>query len=186
MQTSIAGKPPSTNPAHRERGFTYVMALVAIVLVGIFAGVANLATSRIVQADRERELLFRGQAYRSAIKHYYAAEGHYPRSLQELLKDPHFAQRVYLRALYADPMASEDERKDNGGWRLIRAADGGIAGVASRSKREPLKQANFPLGLESFEQAKGYADWIFEYEPQVVGGGAAMRGPLSAPAGSFR
>lgn len=168
MPTSIAGKPTSIRVIRNERGFTYVMALVAIVLVGIFAGVANLATSRIMQAEREKELLFRGQAYRSAIKHYYAADGHYPRSLLELLKDPHFAQRVYLRALYVEPMASKDERKVNGGWRLIRAADGGIAGVASRSKEAPLKQANFPPGLENFEKARRYSDWIFEFQPQAV------------------
>ena len=91
------------------------MALVAIVLVGIFAGVANLASSRIMQAEREEELLFRGQAYRAAIRHFYEAEGHYPRSLRELLKDPHFTHRVYLRALYVDPMASEAGRKQSGG-----------------------------------------------------------------------
>ncbi len=169
MPTSIAGKPPSTSPPRRSAGFTYVMALVAIVLVGIFAGVANLASSRIMQAEREEELLFRGQAYRAAIRHFYEAEGHYPRSLRELLKDPHFTHRVYLRALYVDPMASEAGRKQSGGWRLMRAADGGIAGVVSRSKQEPLKQANFPLGLEDFDNAKSYADWIFEYQPRAAG-----------------
>lgn len=152
------------------------MALVAIVLVGIFAGVANLATSRIMKAEHEEELLFRGQAYRSAIKQFYLAEGHYPRSLHDLLKDPHFAHRVYLRALYVDPMSSEDERKVNGGWSLVRAIDGGIAGVASRNKSEPLKQANFPLGLESFEQAKNYSEWIFEYRPRAVKGVPATYG----------
>jgi type II secretory pathway pseudopilin PulG len=162
------------------------MALVAIVLVGVFAGVANLATSRIVQAEREDELLFRGQAYRDAIRHFYEAEGHYPRSLRELLKDPHFAHRVYLRALYVDPMASEDERKQGGGWRLMRAVDGGIAGVASRSKQEPLKQANFPLGLESFEHAKEYADWVFEYQPQVPAGAAGLPGTPAASGGPLK
>lgn len=176
MPTSIAGKRPSIRRACRECGFTYVMALVAIVLVGIFAGVANLATSRIAQADREQELLFRGQAYRNAIRRFYAAEGHYPRALEELLKAPHFAQHVYLRTLYPDPMAPEEARKENGGWRLVRSADGGIAGVASRSKHEPLKQANFPLGLETFEQAKSYAEWVFDYEPNVVNGATATPG----------
>jgi type II secretory pathway pseudopilin PulG len=147
------------------------MALVAIVVVGIFAGVANLATSRIVQADREEELMFRGQAYRKAIQHYYAVAGRYPRTLDELLKDPRSAHRTYLRAVYGDPMASgEGEKKENGGWRLLRAADGGIAGVASRSKQEPLKKANFPLGLEAFENASSYSEWVFEYAPHPVGG----------------
>jgi type II secretory pathway pseudopilin PulG len=186
MRTSTAGNPPSIRSPGRQSGFTYVMALVAIVLVGIFAGVANLATTRIVQADREQELLFRGQVYRSAIQHYYMAEGRYPRALQELLKSPHFARRGYLRALYPDPMASEDARNENGGWRLVRAADGGIAGVASRRKQEPLKHANFPIGLESFEGAKNYSEWIFEYRPQAVIGANAAPASPSALGGIFR
>jgi type II secretory pathway pseudopilin PulG len=153
------------------------MVLVAIVLVGIFAGVANIATSRIVQADREEELMFRGMAYRSAIQRYYAVAGHYPHSLDELLKDSRFAHRTYLRASYSDPMADRDgEGTESGAWRLVRAADGGIAGVASRSRLEPMKKANFPPGFEKFEGAKSYAEWIFEYAPRAAaksGAGAA-------------
>ncbi len=169
MPTLPAGMP--RNSLNRERGFTYAMVLVAIVLVGIFAGVANMATSRIVQADREEELMFRGMAYRNAIQRYYAVAARYPRSLDELLKDPRFAYRSYLRAPYHDPMAGEEsDVNKSGGWRLVRAADGGIAGVASRSGQEPMKKANFPLGLEKFDGAKSYAEWIFEYSPHPGGG----------------
>jgi hypothetical protein len=42
---------------------------------------------------------------------------------------------------------------------------GGISGVASASAEEPLKQANFPLGLEKLTGAKSYSDWVFEYVP---------------------
>ncbi|MFA6902443.1 MAG: type II secretion system protein [Gallionellaceae bacterium] len=169
MQISTAGKlrkSPDSRAAH-ERGFTYAMVLVAIVLVGIFAGVANITTSRIVQADREAELLFRGMAYRSAIQRYYAVAKRYPRSLDELLRDPRFAHRSYLRAHYPDPMMparkSGESELDN--WRLVRAADGGIAGVSSRSQQEPMKKANFPPGFEKFDGAKSYEEWFFVYEP---------------------
>jgi type II secretory pathway pseudopilin PulG len=170
MQISPAGK-RQKNP-DRERGFTYAMVLVAIVLIGIFAGAANVMTSRIIQADREEELMFRGMAYRSAIQRYYAVAKRYPRSLDELLKDPRFANRTYLRAPYPDPMASDPmvkgkgEASENGGWLLVRAADGGIAGVASQSRLEPMKKVNFPPGFEKFEEAKSYADWGFIYEPR--------------------
>lgn len=169
MQISTAGKlrkSPDSRPAH-ERGFTYAMVLVAIVLVGIFAGVANITTSRIVQADREEELLFRGMAYRSAIQRYYAVAKRYPRSLEELLKDSRFAHRTYLRAHYPDPMTAGRKGAENelDSWRLVRAADGGIAGVSSRSQQEPMKKVNFPLGLEKFDGAQSYAEWIFVHEP---------------------
>lgn len=158
-------------PGARQRGFAYALVLVALVLVGIFAGVANLRTSRIVQADREAELLFRGQAYRKAIASYHAVAGRYPRSLRELLKDPRLAQRSHLRTLYPDPMAEMAERAaEDGGWRLVRAPDGGIAGVASRSPQAPLKQVDFPAGLEKFEGARRYDEWVFEYAPRPAAG----------------
>lgn len=174
MPISPVGMPQ--NSVNRQRGFTYAMVLVAIVLIGIFAGVANITVSRIVQMDREEELIFRGMAYRSAIQHYYAVARHYPRSLDDLQKDSRFAHRPYLRAPYPDPMTRELE--EDGGWRLVRAADGGIAGVASRSRAEPLKKANFPVGLESFDGAQSYAEWIFEYSPHA---GSSAKSVVGTP-----
>lgn len=167
MPTSTAGKRRRASSRAGERGFAYVMVLVATVIIGILAGVADVAVSRTMQAEREQELLFRGMAYRSAIQHYYAATGRYPRALRELLQGSQLVQHSYLRALYPDPMAEQDDRmkSDNGGWQLLRSADGGIAGVASSSRREPMKKANFPLGLEKFEEAQRYADWVFIYSP---------------------
>ncbi len=163
MPTSTAGKTPS-RPG-RQRGFTYALVLVAVLLVGILAQRAEISNARRLQVDREQELLFRGLAYRQAIAHFHAALGRYPRTLDELLKDPR-GHRTYLRQLYHDPMA-EPARETAGaaaGWRLLRAADGGIAGVASRSAQEPIKKANFPPGLEAFEDARSYAQWLFEHK----------------------
>lgn len=157
MRISIAGKPGS-----KQSGFTYVMVLAAMVIIGILAEAATAVSSRLVQVDREAELLFRGQAYQRAIRSYYEAGNpikSYPRNLEDLLKDPRFSNRRFLRALYPDPLAKDDK----GEWLLVRAADGGIAGVASSSKDEPLKTANFSRGLERFVGAKTYAEWTFEY-----------------------
>lgn len=168
MPTSTAGKFKSRNDDAHERGFTYVMVLAAVVIVGVLAGVANVATSRIVQAEREQELLFRGMAYRNAIQRYFAVAGRYPRSLRDLLKDSRFVQRPYLRALYPDPMADGDVRRrdENAGWQLVRAPDGGVAGVASGSRLEPMKKKDFPPGLENLEDAKRYTEWIFAFTPR--------------------
>lgn len=180
MPTSPAGRRP---PNKRQGGFAYALVLVAIVLVGIFAGVANHTTTRLMQADREAELLFRGQAYRDAIARYHAVAGRYPRALRDLLKDPRLAQRTHLRTAYADPMAEPSERAaEDGGWRLVRAPDGGIAGVASKSRQEPLKKANFPLGLEKFEGAQRYEEWVFDYLPQPS---AAARPAISVQKSHF-
>lgn len=173
MPTSIAGK-------RRSSGFSYAIVLAAIVIIGIVVEAAHVTTWRALRADREAELLFRGQAYRSAIQSYYQSNGAFPRSLEDLLKDPRSASKRHIRALYPDPMAKDEK----GEWRLVRAP-GGISGVASTSADEPMKQANFPLGLEKFAGAKSYSEWIFEYVPQPVApakpGGATRPTPI-APA----
>lgn len=154
MPTSIAGKRRSN-----QAGFSYAMVLAAIVVVGILAESAHETTWRVVRADREAELLYRGAAYRRAIADFYQSNGSYPRDLDDLIKDPRSPSRRYLRARYPDPMASGDDKE----WALVRASDGGISGVASRSTDEPLKKANFPKEFEKFAGAKSYQDWIFEY-----------------------
>ena len=168
----------------RERGFSYALVLAAVVILGIVAEAAHVTTWRMLKAEREQELLFRGDAYRRAIQSYYEAGGaikQFPRSLDDLVKDSRTASgKHHIRALYPDPM-SRDEKPE---WTLLRAADGGISGVASQSKDEPLKQANFPKEFEKFAGAKSYTEWIFEYQlPAVVPGQGTPRAS-TPPSGS--
>ncbi|MBI3560335.1 MAG: type II secretion system protein [Gammaproteobacteria bacterium] len=152
-------------PRNNQRGFTYVMVLVAVVALGIVVETATIQTSHIHQREREEELLFRGQAYQHAIRAYYASgkiTKTYPKSLEDLLTDPRAPNRHYLRALYSDPFA-----RGKGEWVLMRATDGGIMGVVSQCTDIPLKKNNFPIGLEKFETAKTYAEWMFDV--QAVG-----------------
>lgn len=168
MPISTAGK----GQRNSQRGFTYAVVLVAAVILGIVAETAVSLDSLILQRDREAELLFRGQAYLAAIKSYYSAGGTFPRALSDLVNDPRSANRHHIRALYTDPMGN-----DPSGWRVVTGIDGGISGVASRSNKEPLKKAGFPPGLEKFEGAKTYSDWVFEYVPP-----RAASGPGTSPA----
>jgi type II secretory pathway pseudopilin PulG len=163
MPILIAG-----NPKNNQRGFTYVMILVAVVITGIFAEVATFYASRSRQIDREKELLFRGTQYRNAIKSYYEAGKPiktYPRSLNDLLKDSRAAHKSHIRALYPDPFGTE-----KGEWKLLRAKDGGISGVASQSTAKPLKTGGFRVGYEKFEGASSYSDWVFEYALNATSG----------------
>ncbi|HYT14908.1 MAG TPA: type II secretion system protein [Burkholderiales bacterium] len=171
MRISRAGKP------NNQPGFSYAMVLAAVVIVGIVIEAARVTTWRIVRADREAELLFRGQAYRNAIASFYQSNGAFPRSLEDLPLDPRSASKRHIRALYPDPMSQGEKRE----WRLIQAAGGGISGVASASTDEPLKQANFPREFEKFTGAKSYSEWVFEYTPAPVSqppkGGVAKTAP---------
>jgi len=148
-------------PRRASKGFSYIMVMAAIVIIGIVAEAARVSTWRVMQADREAELLFRGGAYRNAIESFYQSNGQFPRELEDLVKDPRSASRRHLRALYPDPMGKGDKKA----WLLVRAVDGGIAGVVSASTGEPMKQANFPKQFEKFALAKSYSEWIFEYVP---------------------
>lgn len=67
--------------------------------------------------------------------------------------------------LYPDPV----DREDKGEWKLIRATDGGIKGVASNSEDKPLKQANFPPCMEGFTGAGTYTAWVFEHNATATG-----------------
>ena len=155
-------------PAHC-RGYSYSVLLVLVAVLSVGAGLTARVSSHSAQRERETELVFRGLAMRAAIRSYYEAgvPAEYPRSLESLLKDPRFPYRVHLRRIYPDPMLSSAEASSarDGGWTLLTDARGGINGVASRSSRQPIKRARFPLGLSLAPQVNSYADWHFSYEP---------------------
>lgn len=149
----------------RQSGFTYILVMVALVVIAILAEVASVSSQYRVKRDKEAELLFRGQAYMRAIESYYLAKKDlqaYPRNLEDLVKDPRFVHKQHIRRLYDDPMTGE-------AWRLVRAADGGIAGVASGSDEQPLKQDSFPNNLAHLAGAGQYSEWLFEYKQPAPG-----------------
>jgi type II secretory pathway pseudopilin PulG len=158
------------NPRNNQFGFTYVMILVAIIAMGIISETASVYASRTTQMDREAELLFRGMAYRNAIKNYYESGKPvkiYPKSLKDLVRDSRTASyKSYIRKLYKDPMVNNGK----GEWKLIPAIDGGISGVASGSNDVPIKTGNFRKEFEKFDNAKSYSTWIFEYSLVAASG----------------
>lgn len=142
-------------------------ALVVTVVVAMGAITAQDLTSRRMRADREAELLFRGEAYRRAIRSFLEAgrpAATYPRSIDDLLADPRFPGRRHLRQRYSDPMFPAGDVP----WRYIRGSDGGITGVASTSTAAPLRRARFALHQQAFEGAESYADWWFEHRPDAA------------------
>ena len=141
-------------------GFTYPILLVALVVLTIAAETATRLTSTVVRRDTEQELLFRGMAYRQAIKSYYTAipeRPSYPRTIDDLLSDPRFQHRRHLRQAYPDPTG--------GRWRLILTEGERIMGVASRSKRAPLTKAHLPREMGHFADEGHLSDWEFVFSP---------------------
>jgi len=143
-----------------ERGFTYLGLLFAVVILGLTLSAVGVVWSTQIRRDREAELLFVGDQYRTAIGRYYAAGGAYPLDLKDLLADQRFPQvRRYLRRLYPDPITGDAD------WQPILGAGGGIIGIASNSQLKPIKVSNFPEADSAFEKAECYCDWKFVYEP---------------------
>jgi hypothetical protein len=126
-------------------------------VLSIGAETAYVANSRLIAVENEAELLFRGQAYQRAIVSYYRARTPhtFPKRVEDLLEDPRFLHKRHLRKLYSEPMGGE--------WRLIRNKGNRIIGVASQSREAPFKRVDFPKGLEHFEGAEHYSDWVFAY-----------------------
>jgi type II secretory pathway pseudopilin PulG len=147
-----------------ENGFTYLGALVLVVVIGIALGAASQYSSTLMTREKEKELLFRGDQIRKAIDSYYQSTSQgrqpsYPSRLEDLLSDPRsLASRRHLRRLYVDPMTG-------GAWGIISDGKGGVKGVFSLSKKAPLKSGGFPEEYESFQDAKAYADWKFVSNP---------------------
>lgn len=162
-------------------GFTYVAALVMVVIMGIMLSQAAITWKTRMQREQEVELLFRGTQIRDALRRWYrlvpgnnrgsAQPGQSAQQqptvippgirnlteLKDLLQDPGSPGKVrYLRRLYLDPITGKE-------WGLVKDANQRIIGVASTSEAEPIKQANFPLDLDptDFEGKKKYSEWQF-------------------------
>lgn len=133
---------PARHPPHgAQAGVAYLGLLMAVVLFGLgVVGTARLLAST-QRADKERELLYIGHQFRDAIRSYYAsgpATGQFPPTLEDLLIDKRSPTlRRHLRKIYLDPLTGKPT------WGLVKAPGGGIMGVYSLSKREPLKRAKF-------------------------------------------
>ena len=144
-----------------SQGFTYLTAIFAVALIGLGLMLAGEAWRTAMQREREAQLLYIGNQYRSAIGRYYrGGPAQYPRSLADLLKDARQAGTArYLRKLYPDPVTGADN------WGLVKTPGGDIMGVYSLSSATPFKTFGFAEGND-FADAKTYADWKFVYQPR--------------------
>lgn len=163
-------------------GFTYLGALLLVALMGTLLGAAGEVWRTAQLREAERDLRFVGGEFSRAIGRYYESTPgpvkKYPRSLKDLLYDDRYpGTRRYLRRVYRDPITNSDD------WGLIEAPEGGISGVYSRSKDEPIgtfvssssSAAESPTATttpgiqvakdQKEEKKLRYSDWVFVYTP---------------------
>lgn len=113
-----------------------------------------------LRREKEQELLRVGNQIAGAIASYCRASAgsasKYPPQLEDLLEDRRaFGTLRHLRQIYPDPLSRGAE------WGLVRAADGGVMGVYSRSDGVPMRQLAVQLSNVDLAAAGRYADWQF-------------------------
>src|SRR6185436_2329169 len=104
---SPAGSSPTPGvfAGRRAAGFTYLGILLAIVFVGIALAAVGTVWTITMRREREAQLLFVGDAIRSAIESYYRGgpANQLPQELSDLLDDKRSPlPRRHLRRLYLD------------------------------------------------------------------------------------
>jgi len=172
-----------------KNGFTYLMALILIMIMGIMLGAVGQSWQTIMKREKEAELLFRGSQIKEAITAWNTPSktvGQIQQvvtpltDLKHLLEDPRTVDKKrYLRRMYTDPLTDKE-------WVIIRdPMTKAITGVASSSQDTPLKVDNFPDDLKDLAGKQKYSDWRFIYvpagQPKVTPPGPAKGGPPIAP-----
>jgi type II secretory pathway pseudopilin PulG len=131
----------------REQGFTYVIVLAALAIFGIGLAAVGESWSSAARRERENELVQVGAVYVQAIGSYYQ-------------RSPGTLKRFPMRL-------EELVVTKGGGWGLVRAPDGGIAGIYSESRQQPLrKTVRLPDGGRL--AGERYEEWKFIYVPPVA------------------
>lgn len=151
-----------------QDGFTFVLALTVVMIMGIMLGMAGQSWKMVMQREQEKELIFRGSQIRDAIENWYT-----PRpgqhvvtplaDLKFLVEDPRQQRPVHwLRRLYDDPMTGKPD------WRVITDPNKGIIGVASTSTGAVIRSdfSDIP-SLAGLSGKKKYSEWEFVYDPNA-------------------
>jgi type II secretory pathway pseudopilin PulG len=189
MQTTMAKSfTTSLRRPARQRGFTYIVMLLAAALLGTLASRLAAAWSTDAKREREQQLLAVGAEFRVAIASYYQAtpgpQKRLPESLDVLLSDDRFPKPMrHLRQIYVDPLTGKAD------WQLVLAPGGGVLGVHSASREVPLKRTGFQPAELAFEKAESFQDWQFVFVPPYLAGqvGALKaKGVQVSPSGSGR
>lgn len=154
----------------RSNGFAYVMLLIVVAVLSVFAAGSLQLGSQLSRQDAEQALLDVGGEFQRALYSYTGTTGTAvagggnaaavsakgPRTLEELLRDGRTAStKRHLRQLYADPMTGSAQ------WGVVKDPAGFILGVYSKSSERPVKQTNFDVTQAHFEDAESYSKWIF-------------------------
>jgi hypothetical protein len=142
LDTPVWGVKSSPRPKReRQRGFAYMMALIAItVMVASTLAILELGAVQ-ARRSREYEMIWRGNQYKRAIRLYYHKTGKYPQTVDDLVKG--LPQLHFLRQQYKDPT-----NKSDGAWRFIYVnAAGSIIGSTKYATLQQMQLLDMNGGV---------------------------------------
>ena len=94
-----------------DSGFTLVGMLIVFTVMAVLVSAAMPIWSKVLQREKEEELIFRGMQYAEAIRVFQLRNGRYPVRLEELAT----VRPRAIRQLWTDPMT------EDGQWGLVYA-----------------------------------------------------------------
>jgi type II secretory pathway pseudopilin PulG len=187
------------NPLKSSAGFTYVAAIVMVVIMGIMLSQAAQYWTMRMQREREVELLYKGTQVRDAMRAWYGgkasggtwtppATGTTQRpnltELKTLLNGTDSAAKTHFlrpsNMKVKDPITGKELD-----WELFKdAGSPKVIGVYIKSNGVPIKQDNFQFDLhpDDFRAKKKYSEWVFIYNrvpPSGPSGGIKLPGATS-------
>lgn len=138
-----------------QAGFTLVGMIIIFTVMSVMVAAAMPIWSKVIQRDKEEELIFRGMQYAEAIRVFQLRNGRYPLRLEEL----ETVRPRAIRQLWTDPLS------DSGEWGLIYAQQapgqrGGRRGRRGRGVAPEQQPQTFggsaprPLGGEQQQQGR--------------------------------
>ena len=121
--------------ATQARGFTLIELLVVLAILGMLLTI--VAPRYFNSVDKASESVLRENLYqvRDTLDKFYADQGRYPESLEELVK------KRYLRQLPTDPLTHSNQS-----WKLIQAPPeqgGGIFDIKSGAVGKARDGSNY-------------------------------------------
>lgn len=167
-----------------KNGFTYILALTVVMIMGIMLGMVGQSWKTIKQRELEDEMIFRGDQVAELI-------------YQSLLcKNPGLAQSPVNQFLWPvdspkgtvldDLVIGREERCTNGTtkkfrlrvsasldpltnsqWQIVQPVgdETRFSGVASDSMEEPLRKSFKDIyDSKLLDEKKHYSDWLFTWE----------------------